>query len=62
MELRGRRVEGLHGGGLVEVDHGVELVGDLRVEVVTHPLGARAVDHPDRALEPRRGERLVFVS
>src|SRR4051812_8396811 len=42
------------GAGLVEMDHGVELVGHVGLEVMALALGLRAVDHADRALQPRR--------
>src|SRR3954469_15120879 len=48
-----------HGPGLLEPDIGVELVGQHGVEVVAHALRVGSVDHPDRALEPRAGERLA---
>src|SRR5688500_7692626 len=38
---------------LVEVEHGVELLGEARVEVMAQPLGLRAVDDADGALQPR---------
>ena len=42
---------------VVEVDHGVELVGESRLEVVAVALGLGAVDHADRALEPGLAQR-----
>src|SRR5438046_5750561 len=42
----------------VEVEKGVELQRQLRMEVAALALGVRAVDHADRALEPRLEQRL----
>src|SRR5437870_4944523 len=34
------------------MDHGVELIGEARLEVMREPLRLGPVDHPDRTLEP----------
>src|SRR5918992_4192351 len=51
-----RALERLHGLRLVDMDHGVELLGERRVEVVREALGLGPVDDADRALEPAAGE------
>src|SRR5205823_2546449 len=43
---------------LIDVDDCVELVGQPRAKIVAPPLGLRAVDHADRALQPRRAQHL----
>lgn len=43
-------VERLHGAGLVEVEHSVELLGHRRLEVVADALRLGAVNHADGAL------------
>src|SRR2546423_15612626 len=50
--------ERLDGGRLVEVYNCVELLGELRVEVVAQPLGLRSVDDADGAFEPRLAQKL----
>src|SRR5205085_8965178 len=40
----------------VDVDDSVELIGQPTLEVVTHSLGLRQVDHPDGALQQRASE------
>src|SRR5438552_856771 len=44
-------LEGLDGARLVEVQHGVELLGQPRAEVVARALGVRTIDHADGPLE-----------
>src|SRR5918999_2361698 len=39
-------------GGLVDMDHCIELLSQSRAEVVTETLALRAVNDPDGALEP----------
>src|SRR5215218_6490133 len=51
--------ERLDGRRLVEVEHGVELLGELRVEVVAQALGLGPVDDADGALEPGRAQELA---
>ena len=48
--------------GVVEVDHGVELVGQPRVEVVAEAFGLGPVDDADRALEPRLAQAVRDVA
>jgi hypothetical protein len=48
----------LEGASFVEVDHGVELVGNPRAEVVALPLGLRSVDDVDGPFQPRRTEHV----
>src|SRR3979490_1162555 len=43
---------------LIEMEHCVELVGQLRAEIVALALGFRTVDPTDRALEPGRAQLL----
>src|SRR5690606_4927871 len=45
--------------GFLEPQPGVELFGQLGVEVVADPLGARPVDDADGALQPRLPQRLA---
>src|SRR5215207_5941389 len=47
------RVKWLNGGCSVEMNDGVELPGQDRVEVVAEPLGLGLVDHADSPLQPR---------
>src|SRR5215213_8745361 len=42
--------------------NGVELLGEARSEVVTHPFGLRSIDNPNRALEPRIAQGLSGLS
>src|SRR5439155_5585954 len=44
-------LQGTYGLGLVEVEDGVELARQAGVEVMAGPLGLRAVDHADGALQ-----------
>src|SRR4051812_11877923 len=46
------------GGGLVEVDDRVELVGQGGVEVVAQALGLGSVDDADRPLQPARAQQV----
>src|SRR5688572_504130 len=46
-------LERLDGAGLVDVDHGVELLRQTGVKVVALALGLGSIDHADRALEAR---------
>src|SRR5438128_12497212 len=48
-----RTLERFHGAGAVDVDDGVELGGEPRLEVVRVPLRLRPVDDADGALEHR---------
>src|SRR5205085_1953341 len=48
----------LERGGLVDVQHRVELRRQMRPEVVTYALGLGAIDYADGALEARLTERL----
>ena len=45
-------VERFERTGVVDVDHGIELVRQGRFEVMTHTFRARQVDHADGALQP----------
>src|SRR5215203_709454 len=54
--------ERLDGRRLVEVEHSVELLCKLRVEVVAQPLGLRAVDDADGALQSRQAQKLARLS
>ena len=40
-----------YGRRLIDVDHGIKLIGDPRLEVVRCPLGLRAIYDPHRAFE-----------
>src|SRR5438105_94233 len=51
-------LEGLDGPRFVEVQHGVELIGQSRMEVMAHALGFRPVDDADRPLEARLAQAL----
>src|ERR671918_1180865 len=51
-----RALERLDGVCLVDVDHGVELLRESRVEVVRDALGLGPVDDPDRPLRPPTAE------
>src|SRR5256714_3089134 len=51
--------ERLDGSRLVEVYNCVELLGELRVEVVAQPLGLRSVDDADGALQARLAQKLA---
>src|SRR4051812_18288912 len=46
-------LERFHRAGLVEVHHGVELLGQAGLEVVAHPLRVGPIDDADRALQTR---------
>jgi len=52
----GRPLERLDRSGLVDVDDGIELVGETRSEVVVLPLGVRALDDADGPLQASRAE------
>jgi hypothetical protein len=45
-------LEGPQRARRVDVDHDVELLGEVRVEVVARALRLGTVDHADRALQP----------
>ena len=48
----GRPFERLQRRAVINVDHAVELIGEVRIEVVASKLGLRAVDHADRPMPP----------
>src|SRR5678816_987836 len=48
----GASLERFHGAGFIEMDHGIELVRERRVEIMACALGIRPVNHANRALEP----------
>jgi len=54
-----RPLERFDGPRAVDVDHGVELFGELRLEVVALTLRLRFVDDTDRPLEERTAARLI---
>ena len=39
---------------LIKMNHGIELLGELRAEIVAHALGFRQIDDADGTLQPRR--------
>src|SRR5438552_15133642 len=51
-------LEWLHGARFVEMQHGIELIGQPCMEVVAHPFGLRPVDNADRPLESRSAQAL----
>src|SRR6266540_6636081 len=51
-------LEWLHGARFVEMQHGIELIGQPRMEVVAHPFGLRPVDDANRPLESRFAQSL----
>src|SRR6266513_1225347 len=53
----GNALERLDRARLVDVQHGVELIGEPRVEVVASALGFRKVNDSDRALQARFAEK-----
>src|SRR6185437_2941972 len=55
-------LERLDRARLIKVQHRVELTGQARVEVVTHALGLRRVDHANRALETLVMQRVRHVA
>src|SRR2546423_5370829 len=58
----GAAFERLDGARLVEVYDCVELLRELRVEVVAQPLCLRSVDDADGALEPRLPQKLASAA
>src|SRR5438552_1518198 len=52
----------LHGAGFVYMNHRVELLRQTRLEVVTHALGFRQIDHTDGALQALARERLLHLA
>ena len=56
---RGRGgIHRLDRGGTIDVDHGIELLGQAGAEIVAVALRQRAIDHPDGALEPWLAEQI----